>query len=403
MPMFAAFFLAACSHQIEPVTTGTALREVEVGWGDTLWGIAEQHAMPGGYPALARLNNIRNPHYIELGQRLKVPTSDDALPLWPEAQPARAELRACRVEALPPARTGLVPGGGTGVVEVGAGVQVVASRTSDRAQLAGVAAGRAVWARTPGLEASEWADDRGRPAPAVTADLVGYRAQLDTDADFEAVVGWRLEENALGMSRWMVAVVDLSERETAAVFELANFGAGSFVARAEGGCSLLGSEWAFAHEPGERGGGWNLLARRMDLRGGDLVLDGRSGLLSRRLYDSFSPTRAVAGRVAVGDVARDLSAPAAVRRALEPMAAHRRARESATTLSARSWVALGERWDVPSSGAPLSRVGDGRSGLLYPPAWAPARPDRLAGRGANVTTYLSGWTADPVSLLWLLG
>ena len=38
--------------------------------GDTLYKIAARYHVPGGYPAIARLNHLRNPNLIYVGQRL---------------------------------------------------------------------------------------------------------------------------------------------------------------------------------------------------------------------------------------------------------------------------------------------------------------------------------------------
>lgn len=130
--------LVSCGHRGAALPSTPTVREVQVGWGDTLWSIATRYGVEGGYPALARLNGIRNPDHIEFGQRLRVPTLDDSLPPWPTATPVSAPLQACRAELLPPARAGAVAGAATAVLDVGGGLQVAASRTADRAQLAGV-------------------------------------------------------------------------------------------------------------------------------------------------------------------------------------------------------------------------------------------------------------------------
>jgi hypothetical protein len=403
--------LAACTRPIAPTGPAPGVREVQVDWGDTLWGIASRYDVAGGYPALARLNGIRNPDHIELGQRLRVPTADSSLPAWPVALPVPTALQPCRVEALPPARAVRVEGGESAMVDTGLGVHVAATRSREGGQLVGVSMGRMAWARAPWLVAADWSDAPGGEAEADPQNLVGFRVQLDADAEPEAVVGWALEANALGMSRWLVAVVDGSARERATVFEVANFGAGSFVARAGGDCSVLASEWALAHEPGESGEGWNLVARRLDLVDGELVPAAESGLLSRRLYHSFHPERTGAGRLPTGNVARDLASPSTVRRSLEPLAAFRRAGERSARVDAVDLTVHGltvaAGWDAPlvvgADQAELPRVGHAPSGLLFPPAWTPAWPERLRGRPATLTSYLRSVYAEPVSLLWLGG
>lgn len=411
MILSSLLLLGSCWHRTPTLPDSAELREVQVQWGDTLWSIATRYDVPGGYPALARLNGIRDPDYIALGQRLRVPSADSSLPLWPVASPMEAALRACRVEALPPARPGSVAGGATGVIELGGGVQIVASRTVDRGQLAGLANGRVVWARAPELEPAPWADDPGAPAAAPPADLLGFRVQLDGDADLESVAGWRLETNELGMSRWMVAVVDFPERDRASVFEVANFGAGSFVTTTGGACGLLASEWTLGHEPGEGAEGWNLLARRMDLHDGGWGLAAEAGLLSRRLYASFVPGAVPVGRLTSGNVAADLLPAATRHRASEPLVAHPRVREERRDVvgseASPEGLVLSAGWRTPvlvgGPGEGPLRLGDGRSGLLYPAGWVPAHPERLGGAPARFTSYLPSWFGEPVSILWLLG
>jgi len=43
-------------------------------WNSTLWGIATHYNVPGGYQALAKLNNISDPNLIHPGQQIRVPT-----------------------------------------------------------------------------------------------------------------------------------------------------------------------------------------------------------------------------------------------------------------------------------------------------------------------------------------
>lgn len=401
--------ILGCGHRGPVLPSTPTVREVQVGWGDTLWSIATRYGVEGGYPALARLNGIRNPDHIEYGQRLRVPTLDDSLPPWPTATPVSASLQACRTELLPPARAGAVAGAATAVLDVGGGLQVAASRTADRAQLAGVANGRVTWARSPGLEAAWWAMDPDAPAVADPADLIGFRVQLDTDAEPEVVAGWRVEENDLGMSRWLVAVTDFPERDRATVFEVANFGPGSFVSAGGGRCDLLATEWAIGHEPGQQSDGWNLLARRMMLREGAWSFDGSTGLLSRRLYESFVPAQVGVGALTAGDVRLDLVASATRVRNREPLAAARRVREERRAVGgSAARPAFSDGASVTSGWSPVAhggevplRIGDAATGLLYPPAWSPAHPDRGFGGDSTLTSYLPSDYAELVSILWL--
>ena len=174
---------------------------------------------------------------------------------------------------------------------------------------------------------------------------------------------------------------------------------------------MLASEWAMGHEPGESAEGWNLLARRLDLQRGEWALDAGAGLLSRRLYASFTPGAVPVGRLASGNVAADLLPAASRRRVSEPLVAHPRVREERRDVVAAEaspeGLVLSVGWRTPvlvgGPGEAPSRLGDGRSGLLYPPGWVPAHPERLGGAPARLTSYLPSWFGEPVSILWLLG
>lgn len=57
---------------------GTTYQSYTVVRGDTLSGIARRFSVPGGYPALARLNGIRDPNLILVGQVLRIPAPEPA-------------------------------------------------------------------------------------------------------------------------------------------------------------------------------------------------------------------------------------------------------------------------------------------------------------------------------------
>ena len=63
--MLPLLLLGSCWHRTPTLPHSAEMREVQVQWGDTLWSIATRYDVPGGYPALARLNGIRDPDYIE--------------------------------------------------------------------------------------------------------------------------------------------------------------------------------------------------------------------------------------------------------------------------------------------------------------------------------------------------
>ena len=84
-----------------------------VQWGDTLEWIAWDFGVPGGYPELARLNSIRDPDFIYMGQHLRIPRTGygtEALPPWPAMDRVQSPPKACSAERLPAPQPAQVPG-----------------------------------------------------------------------------------------------------------------------------------------------------------------------------------------------------------------------------------------------------------------------------------------------------
>lgn len=406
--MLSLFAFAFLSCRPFPTPSAEALPErlYVIDWGDSLWGIATQYNVPGGYMALARLNGIRHPDYVEAGWKIKVPSNDTSLPEWPRLTRARAALNGCAVQATAPVRA---MGAQVACTEVPGGTSVCARQTPEGLSMY-VAGPRAQAWNIPVDETSAWWLDEDAPwAPGATlGQQVGLRVQLDDDPTPETAVGWKIEENNLGMSRWQVVLLDNDDPSRAVSFEAANFGPGSFVSTPAGGCEVLASEWVLGTEPGGRSTGYYLVARTMAFERGQMVHRGK-GVLSRRLYDSFRPAAVSVAGVHVGSVVTDLADSRAAVRSLEPDLEVRRIDQavqrgvrSSTDASGRVWLDVdGVSQVVGGPHAALRRWGDRETGLLFPRGYSVVDPASLLGAGLFRATYQPPWWGELWSVLWV--
>lgn len=410
----APLLLLACLSPGDRPAAALPIKEYTVDYGDSLWQIANRFDVPGGYQALARLNGVRNVNYIEAGQRLKVPSQSAQLPDWPKFSPRTQPLVSCAAQAIPvpPRRAGTTTSIQT-VVDLGQGMLLSTAYDEGVATMAASYGGRPAWLHDVNPRASDWFDSGSAPnAFGDASQVVAYRAQLDGDPSPEIVVGWKVEANDLGMSRWQVAVFDDRAGGRATTFEAANFGPGSLVSGKGGACDVLASEWAMGAQPGESNEGYNLLARRMRLESGNMRLVADSGLLSRRLYHSFQPTSMVVGNVVAGAVSVDLSHPSTGVRSIEPAVQLMVANVQSVRLAAWEFdgqghtrVNVGSGLEVVDAayGSLLRRLGDRDSGLLYPVDFTPADPAPWVGKGAVRATYQPPWYGEPWSAAWIAG
>ncbi|MFZ5476790.1 MAG: LysM peptidoglycan-binding domain-containing protein [Myxococcota bacterium] len=392
--------LLSCRGLARIEASDAPMRAYDVQFGDTLTRIAWEHGVEGGWAELAAVNRIRNPDYILAGAKLRVPTIDDRLPLWPDFRPAERFV-ACDGETLSPGR----PAAGCDTCyDLGAAYSACAC--GDRWGL--YRGGTPIWTAVPEPRATWWYDPDTAPEP--PGALVASRHELDGDPAKETVVAWQREVNDLGMSRWEVAVFDGPVSNLPPVtFEAANWGEGSVVEGRQG-CELLATEWAMGDEPGLDSDGWYLVGRRARLVRG--ALEGvASPVVARRLLDSFHPGSRRVGDTRVGTPAADLAK--ARSRSTDPgvelpvvawedgrVQAARRTPEGALelTIATRAGTVV-ERVD-PDEGA-VRRLGDLAAGTLFPPAYAPADLSRLAGRSVRVARYQRGWYEDPWAVVWL--
>ncbi len=394
--------LLACLPPASPPASSMPLRVYTVEWGDSLWSIANRHDVPGGYMTLARLNHIAYPNYILAGSKLKVPTWDTNLPELPALAPVRAALPQAPVEALASARA--VPtlaGTRATCLDIGQGAVGCAVSANGALRLTVGSGGRPSWLTGIDTTPSYWASDTNE----ANEGLVGFRVQLDDDAPLETAIAVAVEQNDLGMSRWQVAIVDAPFDGRALTFEAANFGAGSFV-QAGRHADILAADWVLADEPGRDGDGYYLLARQYRYARGALSPADDATLLSRRLFYSFKPTR-VAGPVVTGSVRDDLAHAQSRARSTEPevelnVASQGNARVEHAVADTVLGLRLGGATEiVESRQGTIRRLGDARTGLLYPPNYVPADPSALVGRDALVVEYQPPWWAEPFRVAWL--
>lgn len=385
---------------------GTADRLYPLGFGDTLWGVANAYDVPGGYPAIARANHITNPNYVLAGRKLRITTRDTSLPEIPRVTPA-APVSACAMQPLatrPASLSGCVE---ASCVDTGRGGSVCACK-------APTPAGDALLVTRPGsppqrlaVTAADpwWFDPEAAPEPErSTRGLVAVKVQLDADTALETIVAWRTQLGDLGMSHGTALTVD-DDGIAGAIFRADNFGIGSVV-NAGDHCDVFATEWELTDQPGWRSVGWYLEGRRFRAENGALApVD--SPLVMRRLFTSFRPTPATVGTVRVGAPSVDLSDSHAFSRSTEPFV------ELSTIQTQRGTLKAARRVDghllvnidgtespIDGAGAGIRRLGDLRTGLLYPSDYAPADDRSLRGRPVEVRTYYTEW-GESFSVAWV--
>jgi hypothetical protein len=364
-----------------------------VQWGDTLEWIAWDYEVPGGWPALAELNHLRNPHHILMGQQLRVPRSGAAtasLPPWPAMEPVRDAPAVCPAERLPPPHQAQLPGcASAACAPLDGGWQRICSCEAQRGTpgFVLVEGGRPVMAWPAPVQ-----DERGDDPSAVQGtarDFDVVRADLDGDGRREHIVAFRRELNELGMSWWDLAVLSGAQPSAAPLlYSAANYGEGSLIrADSPSRCDLLTTSWELAWEPeGPSNPGWTLLGRPMRYDAGALEPLRDEPILARRLYHSFRPgSLPLPGGLVVGTPIRDLSHAKAHTRVVEPAAARPRAWEERVTAS---------------GDAPYEGIGHGPTGRLFPEGYRPAETGWPQGQQATLSTYRLMY-GDLLRLLWL--
>lgn len=406
--------LASCAQKGPKAANNKAsqgLREYPIRFGDTLETIAWRFDVPGGYPALAELNGIRNPHMIQGGEHLLIPPTAAAvelLPPLPSIEKKQPRVQACAATPLGAAVPTQINGcAEAACVDAAVGVQVCACAGDASAR------GIHVFDRTrPQLEWSVPLTTHGGDEyqqMGTVRDFEVVTVQLDDDPELELAVATLKERNDLNMSWWDLALLDGPRARSAVRLQVANYGEGSFVAGRGGRCDLLATAWDLGRRPGEEGIGYYLSAKRMAMVDGELHPIVGDGMWMRRLLYSFQPGSQVrATGLKVGTPAFDLAHKNTEWRDLEP--AQRKAvvrrtpmlirsSRSAERTEAGSLHLLTDRGTlIAGRGGRFIRLGDAASGRLYDGGYVPAKS--LDNRQATFVEYASTWGAAS-GVLWL--
>ena len=395
-----------------------------VQWGDTLEWIAWDYDVPGGWPALAKLNGIRDPDLIRMGEHLMIPRTGGAtmdLPPWPAMDPVKDPLRVCQAERLEPPRMAQLPGCATAAcVPLDGGWQRICScqATQGNPGFVLVEGGRPVMAWPAAVQGSRGSDPARVMGTATDFDVV--KADLDGDGRREHVVAFRRQLNDLGMSWWNLAVLSGAQPSASPMLlTAANYGEGSLMrSDSTSRCDLLTTTWELAWEPvGPTNPGWTLLGRPMRYQAGALEPLRDRPIYARRRYHSFEPgSRNLPGGLAVGTPAEDLAHAKAHTRVVEPAAERTVINDNPVTITAttpridpehgvvtdldlaRDSYAWTLAWRAWSQG--YEALGHKGSGRLFPPGYRPADTTWPAGQPATIRAYDRG-IADALQLVWL--
>jgi len=423
IPLVCLLLISCHARPDQPRHRDGAMALYTVSYGDCLEWIAWDFDVPGGYPALAKLNGLKDPDVITMGQRLRIPRTGIAtedLPPWPSMEPVKDAPRSCDVERLEPPRVTQVPGcASSACVTLEGGRQMVCScqATQGSPGFVLVEAGRPVmaWpAPVQGQRGNNPAEVRG-----TARDFDVVKADLDGDGRREHLVAFRREANDVGMSWWNLAVLSGSQPHVQPLlFTAANYGEGSLIdSRSSRGCDLLTTTWELAWEPGPLNQGWTLLGRPMGYQQGALTPLPQRPIFARRLYYSFEPgAMPLPGGLVVGTPANDLGHRNAHQRVVEPAAQYWRQGDNAVTITAAqpsldpelgvvSTLNLdnnGYQWQLEwkAWNQGYDALGDQATGRLYPPGYRPADPGWLTNRSATVTAYARLY-GDNQQLVWL--
>jgi len=374
----------------------------QIQWGDSLWALAERFHTPGGYPTLAALNQIADPHLIWEGDRLRIPMVEPAtsgLPPWPVIQPFAGRFASCPAEVLPPPVASYRHDcEESACVEIDPTSRICSCRR----------------ARSPstlsltrmGLPLAQWEVSISPDPTALffrfgtASDFQVVRADLDGHGRPELVVAMLESSDDLARSHWTVAILDGDTSEADPLtFEMDNWGAGTLVPGGPTGrCDLLQTEWTEAWEPARPWTGWYLLGRLLGYGDGALAPLPSQPLFARRLLRSDqNGTVPASPTLEVATPAVDLSSPETGLRRIEPMAERERAfvergvvhahREDGS-LSIETTGRLVELVPGAAGQRGYARLGDAATGRLYPMDYQPRDADWLVGRQVAITTYL---------------
>ncbi|MBW1881406.1 MAG: hypothetical protein JRJ84_23875 [Deltaproteobacteria bacterium] len=349
------------------------------------------------------------------------PRAKEELAPWPEDRPVHGSFVTCSAQRMAAPRSRFVPGcAQSACVDLDGYSQVCSCVPEDPGRASSM---RVVRGGVPVLEwrvpiprdpSREFHFHQGG-----VADFDVVRADPDADGAPEWVVAHLRDRNDVGMSTWDVALVEATGPAPRAVtLEVANYGEGTLVGSGGGRCDLLATEWSYGWEAGREPIGWYLAGRRMAYAEGQLVPVPGAPILRRRLLYSFAPGSVGLGAgFAVGTPAADFAHPSTVARAGEWAAEGVRTGERSATIRAvavetdgihqglrlvlEEGAALGTVWgDLPSYQR-YTRLGDARTGLLYPLGDVPGDPSAaLIGKKVRIASYMVDYWEER-QIAWL--
>ncbi len=383
---------------------GPTQRIYTLAFGDSLWGVAMAYDVPGGYPALARANGIRNPDYVLAGDKLRVDTRDTTLPEVARIS-AGPTMAACAMAPVPVRTASLSGCDDAACVDTGRGGAVCACGGDDMALVVTQPGRAAVGLPIVGTDPFWFAPDAVIEPARSARSLVGVRVQLDGDPALETVVSWRTHTSDVGLTHGTALVVD-DDGTPGAQFRADNFGVGSLL-QSGSRCDVLATEWEDADEPRDESVGWYLGGRRFRHERGELIPVATSPVVMRRLLYSFTPAVTMLGGARVGAPAVDLGPRVAFARSTEP-------RVEAPLVGVQNGTLRGLRREggqllldidgaeqmVEAYGDGVRWVGDARAGVLYPSGYLPAGDASLRGRPVQVKTYATTW-GGTFSVAWV--
>ncbi|MCO4745647.1 MAG: LysM peptidoglycan-binding domain-containing protein [Proteobacteria bacterium] len=416
--LFVVLFLGSCMHSGVPGQAKSADSLLyTVAWGDTLTDIARRFDVKGGYPALAKQNDIAYPDWIGAGDVLQVPATAEAkrvLGTWPASTPLTSSLEEGAVERLASPRRAQVDGCyEAACVRIDNGRDLCAcdgGEAADRFLLTRPGSERLVWPASLPSEPrrDSWSTEGG------VEDFELSRADIDADGDTELIVAFRRDLDDLARSTWDVAIIEDPTQEAPPVrLQIGNYGRGTLTPSGKG-FDVLATNWESYQPEGTWSARWHLVGRRLAYNDG--VLTPRdSPILSRRLYWSFVPTSLEVGPLPVGSPTRDFVPQVTAELDSEPLVRHERLHTARAKILATedsdgagpvlvvatgaSSVRLKAAPDRSGDETSYQRLGDAKSSRLFPLGYAPSA-DSLVGRSVLDVTYrTSDWRTERV--LWI--
>jgi len=385
--------------------------------GETLASISESLRVPGGWPALAELNDLSEPDRIYAGAGLIVPRTDRGgdLPAYDPLVDFAVPIYPCDATYLSvpgwPDRPDEEAGDERAIdgcdraacVDLGADTAVCKCLHWEHRDRVSVVAGDRV--------VQQWR------APSYFGDLRELEvaiADLDDDGDDEIVVANLIGvSNGMAVSSWQIAILEEAGAPPL-LFEVEDYGVGSLAESPEGGCDILATDWEWSLDSLDDDGTY-ATGRRYRYADGALHPVPDAGIHVRRLLYSFDRDFTQRpGGLCLSDVAAWFSDPRAQWRATEPALAQQRVGARYGVIRDVRWVdsqweaeveieveladftvatVMRSAWlpDYPMQEEAFDSFVDGATRLRYPQSYRPADPATLIDASVRIETYRDSW------------